>query len=431
MGLIVLSIFNFQFSIVFAQDYSRLSERTIMGTARYVGMGGAMSAIGADPSAVLDNVAGLGLYRRFEASITLDYTVRSLFMAPQASAVFAFPTGNPSEQGLQYHNFMVGYHRVHGFSGTYNMSGNNMPSLGALFALADGNMGFDFGRDRYAKTAQINVVESGYVNEYSFDWATNISNRWYVGIGLRVNSYSMSSQADYVETFNRQNLDLQTYYNRSYTKLLMNGAGCAFAAGLIARPVSWLRLGLGIQTPSFGSLAINTTGTFDARTDSLRWGDAPDLINEPSDFHMPLHLSTSIAFQVSRYALIAFQYDYRHFKYVPDQHSLRAGVEAVPIAGLYLNAGYAFESAFRNTFETVPIDQTLNRQDAYFMYPRWQQYISGAVGYRGRRFFVQAAYQYRLRHVNLYTHENAEPFDWRGNTHRIILTLGWHSQELK
>jgi len=79
-----------------AQDYARMTERTIMGTARYVGFGGAMSAIGGDPSAVRDNVAGLGLYRRTELMLTLDYAYdrtwqkgvegiqnTHLFMAPE------------------------------------------------------------------------------------------------------------------------------------------------------------------------------------------------------------------------------------------------------------------------------------------------------------------------------------------------------------
>ena len=83
-----------------------MGERSIMGTARYVGMSGAMSAIGADPSATLDNVAGLGLYRHSEVLVSFDFMsdrawqVRPgsaagrarLFMAPQASLVLSFPT---------------------------------------------------------------------------------------------------------------------------------------------------------------------------------------------------------------------------------------------------------------------------------------------------------------------------------------------------
>ena len=49
-------------SVSIAQDLECFSERDIMGTARYVGMAGAMNAVGGDPSAVLDNPAGLGLY---------------------------------------------------------------------------------------------------------------------------------------------------------------------------------------------------------------------------------------------------------------------------------------------------------------------------------------------------------------------------------
>ena len=57
--LSALAVFDVGF--LFSQDYTRLSERTIIGTARYVGMSGAMTAIGGDPSAVTDNPAELGL----------------------------------------------------------------------------------------------------------------------------------------------------------------------------------------------------------------------------------------------------------------------------------------------------------------------------------------------------------------------------------
>ena len=58
-----------------SQDVQRFSERQIVGTARYVGMGGAMTAIGGDPTAAMDNPAGLGLYRRNEITLTIDETI--------------------------------------------------------------------------------------------------------------------------------------------------------------------------------------------------------------------------------------------------------------------------------------------------------------------------------------------------------------------
>ena len=44
-------------------DAAKLYEEELNGTARYVGMGGAMSALGSDPSVISHNPAGIGTYR--------------------------------------------------------------------------------------------------------------------------------------------------------------------------------------------------------------------------------------------------------------------------------------------------------------------------------------------------------------------------------
>lgn len=412
-----------------AQDFARLSERTIMGTARYVGMGGAMTAVGGDPSAVLDNVAALGIYRRPEAMITFDYVTRSIFMAPQASAIFCMRTANMT-QGVLYHNFMIGYHRVHCFNASMKPVGEMGHSLGTLIAKTTADVGIPYTSDRYHASDELSLKESGYVNEYTFDWAMNISHRWYFGLGLRIQSYHMASDADYIEWFNKENADLQPYFNRSQTSLLYDGVSCAFATGILYRPLSWLRFGFGLETPSLGRLYIHSAGRFYAQTDSLRRGyDAPDKRPETSAFHMPLRLSTSVAFQIKNYAMIALQYNYRRVPDSYDIHSLRAGVEIVPYPGLYINAGYVFESPFKSNRQPCAIDPTWDRQDTYSQYPKWQQYISGGVGYRGRYVVVQAAYQYALRRFNLFAHENAQPYLMEQNTHRIVLTLAWRGRE--
>ena len=108
------------YGVGFSQDYTRLSERTIIGTARYVGMSGAMTAIGGDPSAVTDNPAGLGLYRRAEAMVTMDIGIDKTlqtgqdqsgktlrFSLAQASAVFSLGDFS-KDKGLIAYNFMKG-----------------------------------------------------------------------------------------------------------------------------------------------------------------------------------------------------------------------------------------------------------------------------------------------------------------------------------
>ena len=121
--IVLISLLLGRVGVGFSQDYTRLSERTIIGTARYVGMSGAMTAIGGDPSSVTDNPAGLGLYRRAEAMVTMDIgidktlqtgqdqagkTIR--FSLAQASAVFSLGDFS-KDKGLIAYNFMISYKR--------------------------------------------------------------------------------------------------------------------------------------------------------------------------------------------------------------------------------------------------------------------------------------------------------------------------------
>ncbi|MBR4499740.1 MAG: hypothetical protein IKP11_04295, partial [Paludibacteraceae bacterium] len=146
--LALISLLSGRAGVGYSQDAQRLGERSIMGTARYVGMGGAMTAIGGDPSAALDNPAGLGLYRHHEVMLTLDDAIdntyqrgtnlggrTNLFMAPHASIVIHIPTGAVDGVGVQAHNFLFSYHRVQSYNRLYNVRGlEGIPSLGGLFA---------------------------------------------------------------------------------------------------------------------------------------------------------------------------------------------------------------------------------------------------------------------------------------------------------
>ena len=422
-----------------AQDYARISERSIMGTARYVGMGGAMSAIGGDPSSIHDNPAGLGLYRRTELMITFDGMFdkttqpgypdageRRLFMAPQASLIFSMPSYSEDDEGVQFNNLSLSYRRLNTFNRLWLGSGEKGLSLGSLLSTADVKWDIPFCTDRINATNILDLVESGHTSEFAIDWAINISNRWFVGFGVHIQSYFLASDGDFQETFSSKNALGRNMYNLNMTRLTLSGTGCNLTAGLIYRPVSWIRMGFGIQTPTLGSLNTSTSGTLTALTDSLRNSYAPNGYSRDSKFHMPLHLSSSVAFQVGAYGMLAFQYDY--FKQLQNDavHSLRTGIEVIPVMGLYVNAGYAFESTFKKNTNPVPMDPTFERQDTYFVTPQWSQYVSAAVGYRGSIMMVQAAYQYRWQRTNLYAHENASPYEMSATTHRIILTIGWH-----
>ena len=416
---------------LFSQDYTRLSERTIIGTARYVGMSGAMTAIGGDPSAVTDNPAGLGLYRRAEAMATMDIGIdRTLqtdqektgktlrFSLAQASAVFSLGDFS-KDDGLIAYNFMISYKRHRTFFRDYYGYAGSGPALAPLLSKADVEWDIAIPNHRTHDSNAFRLYERGQVNEYGLDWAMNYSNKLYFGLGLRIHSYSLTEDALYQEVYGKDSL-----YNKSYVS--HSGVGVGVAAGFIYRPLSWLRLGLAIHTPTLGSLRTYTDGKLQTKTDTLGTSNAPSLAFRDMDFHLPVHLSTSAAFQIGAYGMIALQYDLYKQLQSPIIHSLRAGLEVIPVMGLYVNAGYAYESTFKKTYAPAVMDPTFDRQDTYSICPKWSQYASVAVGYRGNYFMVQAAYQFRWQNNLLYAHEWAEPYDMTTNTHRIVITLGWH-----
>ena len=103
-----------------------------MGTSRYVGMAGAMAAVGGDASAAADNPAGLGVYRRSELMLTFDHQINipsqgrltQQFSVAQASWNFYFPLDRM--RGVVGNNVMLNYRRVKNFRREYGMRLNNM-----------------------------------------------------------------------------------------------------------------------------------------------------------------------------------------------------------------------------------------------------------------------------------------------------------------
>ena len=422
----------------FAQDNERLSERQVMGTARYVGMSGAMTAIGGDPSAVYDNPAGLGVYRRSEVLLSVDYqrdrTMQQnsdslpgksdLFMVPQVSLVIAI--GNQDKQsGIISNNLMLSYHRLRTFNRYYKVFAPSDRSLGNLLSSANIDLMIPYPDDVYNTSSVMSLRESGYVNQYAFDWAMNISHRWYVGAGLRMYSYRMAADVDYYELFPIINQSGEWCDLENQNTFVLNGFGVGGSFGVIYRPCGWVRLGFALHTPTLGTVNCNASGTMSALTDSLRYSDA--YMSDKWDYSAPLRTSLGVALQVGDYGALSLQYDYQHAKYCNDLHTLRAGLEIVPVPGLYLNAGYGYESTFKRSYDLARMDPKFERQDTHSIHPESTWYASGGIGYRGRMFMAQLAYQYRRQMLQLHAHEKAQPIDINADTHRIVLTLGWHN----
>ncbi len=448
--------------IAYSQDVQRLSERQIIGTARYLGMGGAMTAIGGDPSAALHNPAGLGLYRRSEISLTLDETIdnttssasstytRARFAAPNISAIWAW--GRPDKQrGIIYSNVMISTHRLANFNRDIVVTGQGMGMLQTICLKTNGlaekylqNKPWDdteigwlsiLGYETYLinpvdndnwipavdfTDGSLSISETGNYDQYTLSWAGNISNQWYVGVSMNVPTLSYTKRVSLQETNRINSAEVKSLYHAT-------GLGISGSVGLIYRPIRALRVGAAFHTPTAMSLSLQTEGDMYSTVDGQQYElltPASGVMN--TEILSPMRTSVSVAGQVGKTAMIALQYDYAHADDMEDVHTLRVGAECQASRGLFLNAGYVYESSFLDEEPVVGLDYNSIRTDMDYRYIASSQYASVGIGYRSDVVVAQLAYQYSWQTIHQYASESQHtPMDVNTNTHRIVATLAW------
>ena len=458
--------------ISYCQDVQRFSERHLMGTARYVGMGGAMTAVGGDPSAVLDNPAGLGLYRRNEITLsiseTIDRTQQAEGIDTYQSARFAAPNvatiwvwGNPNKQrGMIYSNVMLSANRLANFNREIVANGTGLGMVPSICALTNGldetylqNKPWNdteigwlsiLGYETYLINPQVDslatdvlnqyqwtpavdftegslsVSEVGYYDQYTLSWAGNISNQWYVGLSVNIPTLSYTKRTSHYETDRFQSAELKSMYH-------LSGVGLSGTIGLIYRPIQALRVGASFHTPTIMSLSIQTEGDMYSTVEGKKYEaltPASGVVN--SEMVSPLRTSVSVAGQIGNRGLIAVQYDYAHSSEMEDVHTLRIGAEAQATRGLFLNAGYVYESSFMKNDPVWMLGYNEIRTDIDYRYTQSSQYLSAGVGYRSDAVVAQLAYQYRWQTVHQYASEmQLLPIEVGTQTHSIVATLAW------
>ena len=458
--------------ISYCQDVQRFSERHLMGTARYVGIGGAMTAVGGDPSAVMDNPAGLGLYRRNEITLsiseTIDRTQQAEGIDTYQSARFAAPNiatiwvwGNPNKQrGMIYSNVMLSANRLANFNREIVAKGTGLGMVPSICALTNGldetylqNKPWDdteigwlsiLGYETYLINPQVDslatdilnqyqwtpavdftegslsVSEVGYYDQYTLSWAGNISNQWYVGLSVNIPTLSYTKRTSHYETDRFQSAELKSMYH-------LSGVGVSGTIGLIYRPIQALRVGASFHTPTMMSLSVQTEGDMYSTVEGKKYEaltPASGVVS--SEMVSPLRTSVSVAGQIGNKGLIAVQYDYAHSSEMEDVHILRIGAEAQATRGLFLNAGYVYESSFMKTDPVWMLGYNEIRTDMDYRYTQSSQYLSAGVGYRSDAVVAQLAYQYRWQTVHQYASEmQLLPIEVGTQTHSIVATLAW------
>ena len=473
--IITLFLVILPYFMLRGQDVERLSQMDILGTARFVGMAGAMTSVGGDPSAVImNNPAGLGVYRRFETMFSLDISIDrsqqvhskmfggSRCFPSQASINFHWN----SDFGEKGHNLMVSYQRLKSWNRYYFGTGSSIykgdniptPSLtrvlaqnaegimvdnfkenwednenigwltgaaynDSLILLQDGSnssyvpLPFDDEMISHSYNSEIN----GSFNQYSLTYGLSLNSRWFIGIGLNILSYSYRRNTQYRENFGEGG------YMTLQQNLILSGAGVNGSIGIIGHPFQWLRIGASFQTPSTATIKTSQNGTMESRFSETQyyWWDYDVYGIKDIDFTLPLKSSVGVAFQFETSGLISLQYDFMHQKDMPNVHTIRIGGEYVINDNIFINAGYAFQSNFGDEYIYVA-NPTSIRMDVDFENTLFTQNACVGFGYRGKYFIGQLAYRFSWQKENLFAFESADPYPMRNRTSHIVLTIGLH-----
>ncbi len=312
-SLLLASIYALGATAQTQYDAYRFSEHELNGTARFVGMGGAMGALGADISVIGTNPAGIGLFRGHDVSTSFSFNsthVKSDFLGVEMKEKknmmsydqlgFVYSTKIGNKTNLRYINFGFNYHKSNNLNKIFSSGGildglsqtNQMANMMNGVKISDiddiYNYGTEEGKDLQnpyhpvnsnypylgvmgVRTGLValndkgktigwngeknyyNSREEGGIQQYDFNVSFNVQDKMYFGLTLGVYDVDYRRTSLYSENiYDGKHVGYYEMTNMFNT----SGTGFDLKLGAIFRPVedSPFRFGLAIHTPTWYSL---------------------------------------------------------------------------------------------------------------------------------------------------------------------------------
>ena len=282
-----------------SEEAFRYSFFDVLGTARSVGVGGTMGAIGGDFTTTSINPAGLAWYRRSELIVTptlFRTQTESELVGGQGALEEGFNrfglggvgiviANQPRGGKMTTANFAFGMNRVADLNRRFSYEGTTPGSIttrflelaegffedelpqvspqeaelafasGAIFPIGDTSYGSDFGFVEPVLKAQT-VETTGSINELVFSLAGNFDEKLLFGATVGVPFFSAEIERRYTE---RDPEDANAVFTAlDFTEnVTTTGIGVNAKLGLIYRPIHEVRVGLAMHTPTAFSLEDN------------------------------------------------------------------------------------------------------------------------------------------------------------------------------
>jgi len=477
--IIILSaalFFTLHVSAQNEEDALRYSRQFITGTARAVGMGGAMGAIGGDFTSLSINPAGIGVYRSSEFTISpsLNWnSTQSDFLGNKIEQTrYGMRIGNvgyiisnskDKETGLVGTNFGFGYNQLNNFNQQIYMSGiNNTTSLldnftriynnpdlqisdfyeGLAYDVdivawdsAAGEYFNDFERGGYGQLQERKIRTSGHIGEYVFSGGANYNHKFYFGATIGIQRVRYDRSVEHSETDQGDKAD----YTEEFIfreDLLTRGYGFNMKMGIIARPVNFIRLGAAFHLPTLYFLNDRFTSDIEAWYDpdldlSSKRAESPAgqydyTLKSPSKF------IGSAAITIGKLGLISLDYERVNYTnarlegsgytFIDENNAiqdnfistdnLRMGAE-IRLGTGYLRGGYAIYGS--------PIKYKDPTGDSKY------SVLSGGIGIRSSDFFLDLSYASGISReaYYMYVPEMTQGSSNESTLNNVVMTLGF------
>ena len=443
----ILSICAFMGVKAQSEDFPLFfSQLGLDGTANYMSRAGAIGAIGGDIMSANYNPAGLGIYRVAEMTFSagLNFANASAFTNDlglkddKTKLTFGnFGIVLPikvDDSWLKYVQFSVGINRLKTFSNNIAMSRDILNNSFVDQVVMNDIIEYQDIENEFIRAGVVDldtntmtisslfeagtfnqfqrIQYSGSVNEFSLSWSANIRDILYFGVTTGIPFADMTTLTTLTESIIGSNDETIASYLHTKQQDLTS-VGINLKLGAIFKPISPLRLGVAVHTPTYYSV----TDDFSAivQYDNTAGSIAPTFfygIQTPfrflanaavvlGDISSSIVGSISADYEYADYSLMRFDFtedvvaEYEFNTSIEDifrpAHTFRLGGE-VKFGPFALRAGYAMQG---NPYVEVQNDASTN-------------YATFGFGYRKSKVGFDLAYVHSMGDSKYYWYDGTE-----------------------
>lgn len=343
-------------------DALRYSQVFYNGTARFMAMGGAFTALGGDLSTLSQNPAGIGVFRSSEISVSpqlFHIGVSSNFHNLSKDYLYNFNIGqagivgslisNTGTTGLISLNVGYSFNKTNNLNTSIRIQGNSSSnsladswadqSLGTYYSDLSGAPGIaydawiidtitgsgaveygtvfsnygDNPASEYGQNIRRLISNTGYTGEHAISIGGNYSNKLFFGATLGISRLRYTGHYEHLE---KADYDLDSgFEDFTYTEHFENtGTGVSFKAGVIFKPMETVRIGLAFHSPTiyrineyfYDNISSNFTGTehYEFENDPLRYSYS---------LTTPFRALVGGAVQIKKIALLSAEYEFADY----------------------------------------------------------------------------------------------------------------------